>query len=125
MKKTMKKMRITSVRNAYGVKVKKCCASCLHKCVDNDGTRICEKLELKVEQRFKCKQWEMADGLKNVRRRQGKIKRLEYLLFVQDVRTEEQEAIDNGNMIPEEMSTLDSIRKRFEEETGLSPFIIL
>jgi hypothetical protein len=83
------------------------------------------KLELKVEQRFKCKQWEMAEGLKNVRRRQGKIKRLEYLLFVQDVRTEEQEAIDNGNMIPEEMSTLDSIRKRFEEETGLSPFIIL
>ena len=125
MKKTMKKMRITSVRNAYGVKVKKCCASCLHKCVDNDGTRICEKLELKVEQRFKCKQWEMAEGLKNVRRRQGKIKRLEYLLFVQDVRTEEQEAIDKGNMIPEEMSTLDSIRKRFEEETGLSPFIIL
>ena len=121
----MKRTRISKVRNAYGVKVKKCCASCLHKCVNNDGTRVCERTQLIVEQHFKCKLWEMSDGLKNVRRRQGKVKRLEYLLFVQDVRMQEQEDIDNGNLIPEEMETLNSLRKRFEEETGLSPFIIL
>ena len=27
-----KEIRITSVRNAHGCKIKKCCASCQHKC---------------------------------------------------------------------------------------------
>ena len=59
------KIRITSVRNAHGVKVKRCCASCQHKCIDSEGTRFCAQLMLKVEQKFKCKQWQMSDGLKN------------------------------------------------------------
>ena len=58
-------IRITSVRNAHGVKVKRCCASCQHKCIDSEGTRFCAQLMLKVEQKFKCKQWQMSDGLKN------------------------------------------------------------
>ena len=59
------KIRITSVRNAHGVKVKRCCASCQHKCIDSEGTRFCAQMMLKVEQKFKCKQWQMSDGLKN------------------------------------------------------------
>ena len=59
------KTRITSVRNAHGVKVKRCCASCQHKCIDSEGTRFCAQMMLKVEQKFKCKQWQMSDGLKN------------------------------------------------------------
>ena len=58
-------MRIVSVRNSYDVKVKRCCASCQHKCIEKDGTRICSQMMIKVEQRFKCKQWLMSDGLKN------------------------------------------------------------
>ena len=58
-------IRITSVRNAHGVKVKRCCASCQHKCIEKDGTRVCAMMMIKVEQRFKCKQWLMSDGLKN------------------------------------------------------------
>ena len=61
----MKKMKITSVRNAYGCKIKKCCASCQHKCIESDGTRICALMMLKVQQRFKCKKWQMSDGMKN------------------------------------------------------------
>ena len=60
-----KEIRITSVRNAHGVKVKRCCASCQHKCIEKDGTRVCAQMMIKVEQRFKCKQWLMSDGLKN------------------------------------------------------------
>ena len=60
-----KGIRITSVRNAHGVKVKRCCASCQHKCIDSEGTRFCAQMMLKVEQKFKCKQWQMSDGLKN------------------------------------------------------------
>ena len=58
-------IRITSVRNAHGVKVKRCCASCQHKCIESDGTRVCAQMMLKVEQNFKCKQWQMSDGMKN------------------------------------------------------------
>ncbi len=58
-------IRITSVRNAHGVKVKRCCASCQHKCVEADGTRVCALKMMVVEQKFKCKQWQMSDGMKN------------------------------------------------------------
>ena len=51
--KTMEKIRITSVRNAHGVKVKRCCASCQHKCVEADGTRVCALKMMMVEQKFK------------------------------------------------------------------------
>ena len=58
-------IRITSVRNAHGVKVKRCCVSCQHKCIESDGTRVCAQMMIKVEQKFKCKQWLMSDGMKN------------------------------------------------------------
>ena len=58
-------IRITSVRNAHGVKVKRCCASCQHKCIESDGTRVCAQMMIKVEHKFKCKQWQMSDGMKN------------------------------------------------------------
>ena len=61
----MKKMKITSVRNAYGCKIKKCCANCQHKCINNEGTRVCTLMKQKVEQKFKCKKWQMSDGMKN------------------------------------------------------------
>ena len=67
-------MKITSVRNAYGVKVKRCCASCQHKCIEKDGTRVCALMMIKVEQKFKCKQWQMSDGVKNAGRGGGVVR---------------------------------------------------
>ena len=58
-------IKITSVRNAHGVKVKRCCASCQHKCINGDGTRFCAQMLIKVEQKFKCKHWQMSDGMRN------------------------------------------------------------
>ena len=69
-------MRITSVRNAHGCKIKKCCASCQHKCIESDGTRVCAQMMIKVEQKFKCKQWLMSDGLKNAGLQNGGVVRL-------------------------------------------------
>ena len=70
----MNNMKITSVRNAYGVKVKRCCASCQHKCIEKDGTRVCAQMMIKVEQKFKCKQWQMSDGLKNAGKSGGVVR---------------------------------------------------
>ena len=69
-----KVIRITSVRNAQGVKVKRCCASCQHKCIETDGTRVCAAMMIKVEQKFKCKQWQMSDGMKNAGRGGGVVR---------------------------------------------------
>ena len=48
----------------YRVRVRKWCASCQHKEVENDGTRICTKMQLKVPRDFVCPKWQMSDGLK-------------------------------------------------------------
>ena len=73
----MAEMRIISVRNAHGIKVKRCCASCQHKCIETDGTRICALMMIVVGQRFKCKQWQMADGLKNAGKGGGVVRQKE------------------------------------------------
>ncbi len=62
--------------NAYHIKVNKICASCKHKECMSDGTRVCQKMGLKVEQKYKCRQWEMADGLKNPGLQNGGVVRL-------------------------------------------------
>ncbi len=75
--KAMNSMRIVSVRNSYDVKVKRCCASCQHKCIKNDGTRFCALKMMMVEQKFKCKQWQMSDGLKNAGMANGVVRDIE------------------------------------------------
>ena len=62
--------------NAYHIKVNKICASCKYKECQNDGTRVCQKMGLKVEQKYKCRQWEMADRLKNAGLHNGGVVRL-------------------------------------------------
>jgi hypothetical protein len=72
----MKEIRIVSVKNAYNVKIKKCCVSCQHKCVENDGARVCAQMMLKVQPRFKCKQWQMSEGLMKAGMQNGGVVRL-------------------------------------------------
>ena len=62
--------------NAYHIRVNKICASCKHKECMGDGTRVCQKMGLIVEQKYVCRQWEMADGLKNAGLQYGGVVRL-------------------------------------------------
>ena len=71
-----KKTRITSVRNGHGIRVRKMCASCQHKSIDNEGTRICGLMQLKVKQKFCCKQWLMSEGLMDAGKSGGVVKKL-------------------------------------------------
>ena len=104
--------------------IKECCASCRHKTIDEEGTRICAVMQIVVEQRMKCRKWECEESLRSLSWHKGRIKRREYLMFVFEVRMQEREAIDDGTMLPEDTETPDSLRKRFEEETGLPPYVI-
>ena len=65
-----------TVLNAYHIKVKKACASCQYKECLGDSTRVCQKMGLKVEQRYCCRHWEMNDGLKNAGLQNGGVVRL-------------------------------------------------
>ena len=70
-------MKHSEVRvNAYGITVKKMCASCAMKEVQNDGERVCQKMGLKVNQQFCCRHWQMSDGLKNAGLQMGGVVRL-------------------------------------------------
>lgn len=119
-----KKTRITSVRNEHGIKVRKMCASCQHKSIDNDGTRICQLMQLKGQQKFRCPKWQSAACFAEAGNNKGRVKRREYLMFVFEVRMQEREKLDQRLMSADEVATLDSLRKRFEDETGLSAYII-
>ena len=55
------------VQNLHGVTIKRCCASCQHKGIEADGTRVCTKMMLKVKSDFCCGLWQMAYGLKRLR----------------------------------------------------------
>ena len=62
---------------------KTCCCSCVHKQIQNDGSRLCELEGLLVESQHTCEQWEVnASMVKTEDRGMGKVKRHEYLMFV-------------------------------------------
>ncbi len=58
---------VKNVQNLHGVTIRKCCASCQHKGIEADGTRVCTKMQLKVKSDFCCGLWQMAYGLKRLR----------------------------------------------------------
>ena len=64
-KEIMESIRLTSIRNTHGVKVKRCCASCQHKIIEKDGGRVCGLTMNPVIQKYKCKRYQMSDGMKN------------------------------------------------------------
>ena len=63
------------MKNQYHIEIKECCASCQHREVLDDGTRLCKKVGLIVEQKFKCRQWQMSDGLKKAGHQTGAVVR--------------------------------------------------
>ena len=65
-----------TILNMYRVRIKKWCASCKHKEVLNDGTRVCKKMQLKVPKDLVCQKWQMSDGLKNAGLLSGGVVRL-------------------------------------------------
>ena len=60
---------MTTMKNAYGIRVRVACSSCQYKEAQNDGTRVCTKMQLKVPQQFSCSQWRLSDCLRNAGRR--------------------------------------------------------
>lgn len=66
MKKKKKRFKISYKWNRYGIRIKKCCASCRYKEYNENGTRICTKKQMTVKTLFKCRSWKMSEALNKV-----------------------------------------------------------
>ena len=75
-----------TVRNKRGIKVKRCCASCRHKEIDEDGVRHCTK---GFDGHETCMRWRMTKALSNCGTPFGVIKAKAYLRYVLDIRDRE------------------------------------
>ena len=71
----------------------------------------------------------MSDGMKNAGKCDGKVKRKEYLIYVQEIRSTERlrvgdgtsgmsDNIQNGKITVQERKTLEEIRQMFTEKFG-------
>lgn len=70
-------------RNKRGIKVKRCCASCSNKEIDEFGIRHCT---LGYENCETCRHWHMREELRKAGTPFGVIKTKEYLLYVLGIR---------------------------------------
>ena len=107
---------VEQVPNKYGIKIKKCCASCAHKCLHDFGQRNCLLTNKRVRAGHICGDWEMSEQLKTLGCERGKVQRRAYQLTLLEVRASEGLAELRGEVITPK--TLEDIRKEFEAEHG-------
>ena len=67
--------------NRFGVKVRRCCASCAYKAIDTNS-RYCAIQKTNVSPDYICPSWELSDGLENAGKGGGCVKDIGYLRFV-------------------------------------------
>lgn len=65
-----------TVMNEHRIEVRRWCGSCQHRDVEDDGTRVCQLMQLKVAQAFVCPKWQMSDGMSNAGMSGGVVKKL-------------------------------------------------
>ena len=54
------------MKNRHGIEIKECCASCLHKEIQLDGTRVCKLMNMVMESGYRCIQWQMSEELRTL-----------------------------------------------------------
>ena len=103
--------------NEYGMSVKKCCASCVHKALTEKlRYRKCLKHLCLVKSHNVCRDWTMNMRSKQAGASEGKVKRREYQMFLLEVREAEIKAEEQGQQV--EVKTIEEIRQLFEQEHG-------
>jgi hypothetical protein len=113
----MMKTRNEMKKNAFFIKVKKCCCSCTHKDLTRAvGSRWCEKHDKAVKPGGCCKCWRMSRQLQMAGFARGRVKRVEYLLYLAAGREDESLAEQAGmELLPK---SIEEIRAAFEHQFG-------
>lgn len=101
------------VRNQFGIRVKKCCASCAFKDLTRAVTeRYCKEHAKTVNACKVCNSWKMSSLLQSMQFSDGQVKRREYQLYLLKVRTEELEK----NV--KKQKSIEIVREEFESQYG-------
>ena len=109
---------VTLEKNGFNQMVKCCCASCRNREIDFDGTRVCRLLQLKVAASFGCCMWKINEQCERAGMWRGRVKSKAYLMYVQAVRTEENEAIEAGQMTERDRLSTEQLEETFVKQFG-------
>lgn len=102
-------------RNKRGIKVKRCCASCANKNIDEFGVRHCT---LGYASCDTCRHWRMREELRNAGTPFGVIKTKEYLHYVLDIRNRE---LNSSCFVSRaELRDISEIRKEYKHSINLN-----
>jgi len=122
-KKKKQKVILPYTHNEQGVLVKRCCASCTHKDLTQmRSTRRCKIRNCDVKSCNVCSLWQMSKQVRVAGQGLGMIKRKEYLMYLMEMRMEEQRQRDDGIKVRERKT--ETIRKIFEKDSKSSIYII-
>ena len=114
-----KKKEQTFVMNGAGIPVKRCCSSCMHKCLTSISQRTCSLHENKsVKKRDVCPAWRMAPCLENVGTNLGEVKKKSYLQFVMVRRWTEDKNIELGVMDEDDRQRVSELREEYVGRFG-------
>lgn len=113
-------MEIYAVLNTQGMGIKKCCGSCMHKRVTDEGLRLCRKHRMYVYKTNCCKDWRMDRRLDRPVVRWGKLKSSEYLKYVAKIRIMENQRIREAEAkgITLTMLKIETIQIRYKKLHG-------
>ncbi len=101
------------VRNRFGIRIKRCCASCAFKDFTRAVTeRRCKEHAKNVKPCEVCECWKMSSLLQSVQFSDGQVKRREYQLYFLKVRSEE---LEKG---VKKQKSIETIRAEFESQYG-------
>lgn len=101
--------------NKYGVRIRRCCASCDARVITTKGTfRTCMLDNKEVASTDVCNSWQLRTGLEKAGSAQGRVKRKAYFNFLQEVRDREATARNLGLRIA--AKSIEEIRDEFEIE---------
>ena len=87
------------MKNRNRIEIKECCASCQHKEILPDGTRVCKLMEMIMESGFRCNQWGLEEHL-------------------QHAGEEENQMIDEGLLLESERTSTMKLRLEYRKNYG-------
>ena len=110
----------TFVMNDAGIPVKKCCASCINKCLSSTSQRTCAlqgKLE-EVDQLHVCDHWQMEPSFDYAGSGQGRVKKKDFLMFVMLRRRTETQSIELGIISEDDRQSNEELREEYISKFG-------
>ena len=105
-------------RNAHGVMVKACCASCQFRRIAGDKGRLCGRTGEDVAAAHRCEHWEMSRRLENAGMSGGRVKSWQYLCHYRKRWMAQRDALAAGRINALQLLSAHDIRREYKELYG-------